>query len=55
MSFGIYLTGYLIFCAGVILGAYLLHVPPKWIGVGALVLVGLGVLTAVTKTRTKDA
>ena len=54
MSFGIYLIGYVIFCAGVLVGAYLLHVPPKWIGVGALILLGLGILTGVTKTRTKD-
>ncbi len=54
MSFGIYLIGYLIFAAGVLVGAYLLHVPPKWIGVAALVLIGLGILTGVSKTRTKD-
>ena len=54
MSFGLYLTGYLIFAAGVLVGAYLLHVPPKWIGVAALILLGIGILSAVTKTRTKD-
>ena len=54
MSFSLYLIGYFIFCVGVILGAFLLHVPPKWIGVGALVLFGLGIVLAVTKTRTKD-
>ena len=54
MSFAIYLIGYIIFCVGLIIGAHLLHVPPKWIGVGALVLLGLGIATAVTKTRTKD-
>jgi hypothetical protein len=54
MSFGLYLAGYLIFSAGVLLAAYLLHVPGKWIGVGALVLLGLGIVTAVTRTRTKD-
>lgn len=54
MSFGLYLIGYLIFSAGLILGAYLLHVPAKWIGVVTLVLLGLGIVTAVTKTRRKD-
>ena len=54
MSFGIYLIGYLIFSAGVLVGMYLLHVPPKWIGVAALVLIGLGILSGVSKTRTKD-
>ena len=54
MSFALYLIGYVIFSAGLIIAAYLLKVPPKWIGVGALVLLGLGIVTAVTKTRMKD-
>jgi hypothetical protein len=54
MSFGIYLIGYAIFIAGLGLGAYYLHVPPRWIGVGILVLVGLGVAGGVAKTRSKD-
>ena len=55
MSFGLYLAGYLILCIGLLIAAHLLHVPPRWIGVGALVLIGLGVVSAVTKTRTKDS
>jgi hypothetical protein len=35
-------------------GAYLAHVPSHWIVVLVLVLVGLGILRAVTKTRQKD-
>jgi hypothetical protein len=54
MSFGIYLVGYVIFCIGVIIGAHMLHVPPRWIGVGALLLLGLGIVAGVSKTRTKD-
>ncbi len=54
MTFGIYLVGYLIFSGGVLLGEYYLHVPSKWIGVTALVLVGLGIVSGVTRTRTKD-
>jgi hypothetical protein len=55
MSFGLYLLGYLIFCVGVLLGLHFLGVPPKWIGVGGLILAGLGIVTAVTRTRTKDS
>jgi protein-S-isoprenylcysteine O-methyltransferase Ste14 len=55
MSFGIYLIGYIIFCVGLLLGMSFLHVPPRWIGVAALVLLGLGIATGVTKTRTKDS
>jgi uncharacterized membrane protein YiaA len=55
MSFGIYLAGYVILIAGLIYGAVLMHVPAHWIAVGALVLVGLGVLTGVKATRQKDS
>jgi hypothetical protein len=54
MSFGIYLVGYIIMIIGLAIGAHLLHVPPRWIGVGALVLVGLGILHGVTATRHRD-
>ena len=55
MSFGIYLIGYVIAIAGLIYGAHLMHVPIHWIVVGALVLVGLGILTGVKATRQKDS
>jgi len=54
MSFGLYLAGYVIFIVGLAMGANLMHVPPRWIGVGVVILVGLGLLTAVTKTRQRD-
>jgi uncharacterized membrane protein len=55
MSFGIYLVGYVIVIAGLIYGASLMHVPIHWIVVGALVLVGIGILTGVKATRQKDS
>ena len=54
MSFALYLVGYLIVIIGLGYGAYLAHVPSHWIGVGVLVLAGMGILTAVTRTRQKD-
>jgi hypothetical protein len=54
MSFGIYLVGYIIMIIGLGIGAHLLHVPPRWIGVGVLVLAGLGILKGVTTTRQRD-
>jgi len=54
MSFGIYLIGYLIFIVGLAMGAHLLHVPQQWIVVGVIVLVGLGVVTGVARTRQRD-
>ena len=54
MSFGIYIVGYVILIAGLAIGAHLLSVPPKWIGVGALCLIGLAIIHGVTATRHKD-
>jgi hypothetical protein len=55
MSFGIYLTGFVVVIAGLAYGASLMHVPIHWIVVGALVLVGVGILTGVKATRQKDS
>jgi hypothetical protein len=54
MSFGIYAIGFAIVIGGLIYGAYLLHVPAHWIAVGAVVLLGVGILKGVTTTRQKD-
>ena len=53
-SFGTYLTGFLLVIVGLAVAAYLLNVPPTWIGVGVIVMIGIGVLTATTRTRPKD-
>jgi urea transporter len=54
MSFGIYIAGYIILIIGLALGAHLLQVPQKWIGVGVVCLVGMAIIHAVTATRHKD-
>jgi hypothetical protein len=54
MSFGIYSIGFAIVIGGLIYGAYLLHVPTHWIAVGAIVLLGIGILNGVKTTRQKD-
>lgn len=54
MSFGIYIAGYVILIVGLAIGAHLLNVPPKWIGVGALCLIGIGIIHGVKSTRHKD-
>lgn len=53
-SFGIYIIGFLIFTAGLAIAAYLLGAPAVWIGVGIIILLGLGVLTGVSRTRGPD-
>ncbi len=54
MSFALYLVGILIVLGGAIYGAVLLNVPTQWIVVGSLIIVGLGVLSAVSHTRSRD-
>ena len=54
MSFGIYIVGYIVLIVGLAIGAHLLNVPPKWIGVGALCLIGIAIIHGVTATRHKD-
>jgi hypothetical protein len=55
MSFGLYVIGYLIVIGGLTYGATLMHVPAHWIVAGAIVLAGLGIVTGVKNTRTKDS
>jgi len=54
MSFGLYAGGFAILIAGLAYGAHLMRMPAQWIGVGAVVLVGVGILSAVKATRQKD-
>jgi hypothetical protein len=54
MSFGIYAVGYLILIAGVAYLAHLMHIPQHFIVAGAIILLGIGVVTGVQSTRQKD-
>lgn len=54
MSFGLYSTGFVIVIGGLIYAAYLVHVPAHWIAVGAVILLGVGILMGVKATRQKD-
>ena len=36
-------------------GATLMHMPVRWIAVGAIVLAGIGILSGVKATRQKDS
>ena len=53
-SFTTYLVGFLILILGLGIAAYLLNVPSMWIGVGVIVLVGIGVLSATNRTKMRD-
>jgi hypothetical protein len=54
MSFGIYAVGYLILIVGVAYLAHLMHIPQHYIVAGAIILVGIGIVTGVQSTRQKD-
>jgi hypothetical protein len=53
-SLAIFVTGFIILIVGLAYGANLAGVPPQWIGVGAVVLAGIGIVMGVTRTRQKD-
>lgn len=55
MSFGIYMVGFLVLIIGLALGAYMMHIPQQWIGVGVVVMIGLGILLGVTSTKRRDS
>lgn len=54
MSFAIYLVGFAIFIIGVAWALVVAGVPQTYVAIASVILLGLGVLTGVTRTRTKD-
>lgn len=54
MSFPIYLIGFLILTLGLAMGAHMLHVSTNWIAIGVVVMIGLGLMAAVSRTRQRD-
>ena len=53
-SYGLYVIGYAVLIGGLAYGAFLLGVPQVWIVVGAIVLLGIGIITGVTRARRPD-
>jgi hypothetical protein len=53
-SFTTYIIGFLILIIGLGAAAFLLNVPQMWIGVGAVILLGIGVLSATSRTKMRD-
>lgn len=54
MNFAIYMIGFLIVIAGLAWGAMVAGVPQVYIMIGAVILLGIGILSAVKRTRPKD-
>ena len=53
-SFATYLIGFLILIIALAIAAVLLNLPSMWIGVGVIALVGIGVLSATSRTKMRD-
>lgn len=53
-SFALYLVGMLVLIGGLAYGASLAGLSTQWIAVGVVVLLGIGIVTAVSKTRRRD-
>ncbi len=54
-AFTSYLLGALVLAVGLGFAAHMVGVPPIWIGIGALVIIGVGIMSAAAKTKQKDA
>jgi hypothetical protein len=53
-SMAIWVIGFVILIGGLAYGASMAGMSPQWIAVCSVVLVGIGIVMGVSKTRTKD-
>jgi len=53
-SFSIYLIGFIVLIIALAVAASLLGAPPLWVGIGAVALIGIGILSGVSKTKRPD-
>jgi hypothetical protein len=54
VNLGLYLVGFLVFVGGVAWGLSVMGVSSTYIVIACLVMLGLGIMTGVTRTRMKD-
>lgn len=53
-SFALYLIGMLVIIGGLAYGASLAGLATQWIVVGVVILLGIGIVGGVSKTRRRD-
>ena len=53
-SFQTYLFGFIILVIGLAVAAHLMGAPAEWIGVGVIVALGIGIISATSRTKTRD-
>ena len=54
MSFALYVIGFLIFIGGVAWALITAGVKPLYVAIACVIMLGIGILTGVTHTRSKD-
>jgi uncharacterized membrane protein SpoIIM required for sporulation len=54
MSFSLYFLGFLLLIVGVAWGLVTAGVPTIYVLIASVILLGLGIMSGVTRTRTKD-
>jgi hypothetical protein len=54
MNFAIYMIGVILVVVALAYGAHLLGLNETWIGIGVLLILGFGIMGAVSKTRRRD-
>jgi membrane-bound acyltransferase YfiQ involved in biofilm formation len=54
MSFALYLFGFAIITGGIAWALVVAGVPHVYIAIACLIVIGLGIVTGVSKTRTRD-
>jgi len=54
MSFTLYVIGFLIFIGGVAWALVTAGVRPLYVLIACVIMLGIGILTGVTQTRSKD-
>ena len=54
MSFLLYMVGFIVFIGGVAWACMIAGVPQLYIMIGAVILLGIGIISAVSRTKAKD-
>lgn len=54
MSFMLYLIGFLVLLGGLIWAAATIGIPQLYIAIGVVILLGLGIMSAVAQTRRRE-
>lgn len=54
MSFALYMVGLVLLVGGIAWGLVTAGLAPVYVGIACVIVLGLGIMMAVSRTRTKD-